>query len=231
MEILCIVPARSGSKGIRNKNLVELGGLPLIAHTLKVANSLEVEGKISKAIVSTDSDAILSISEQYGVSAPFLRPKELASDNAKSVDFVLHALDALRSENEYSHVLILQPTSPFRKKSDVEAAISMIEGATRSLISVYEEPTITDLVMYKMGDDSVGQALNRLHNKGVRRQEQEKVYVRNGAIYISDVKYIQKENQIVSDNPYLFVMDRDRSINIDSQEDLDLARSRYFSLI
>ena len=231
MEILCIVPARAGSKGIRKKNLVELGGLPLISHTLKVANSLERQGKISKAIVSTDSYEILSISEQYGLSAPFLRPKELAGDNAKSVDFVLHALDALRLESEYSHVLILQPTSPFRKVSDVEAAISMIESGAQSLISVYEEPTITDLVMYKMGENSVGQPLNRSHNKGVRRQEQEKVYVRNGAIYISDVEYIRKENQIVSDNPLLFVMDRDRSINIDSQEDLDLARSRYFSLL
>ena len=111
MKTLALIPARGGSKGIKDKNIVDLGGKPLIYYTIREAKIAKVFNRI---LVSTDSHKIKQISESYGIDIPFMRPKVLAQDNSRTIDVVLYALDKLKKKlgEEYDYVCLLQPTSP-----------------------------------------------------------------------------------------------------------------------
>jgi CMP-N,N'-diacetyllegionaminic acid synthase len=225
MSVLCIIPARKGSKGIPNKNIADVAGIPLIAHSINIAMKLKEYEYVSDVIVSTDGDEIAAISKNYGASVPFLRPDELSTDTSKSIDFILHALEWMYKfeGKSFEWVLLLQPTSPLRMMSDFEFAFEKIKTnhSSNSLISVYKEEYINDLVMYK--NDGVSPALkplNILHNKGVRRQDHGFTYVRSGSIYMTKVEYLHNSKQIICDSPLFVEIPKRRSINVDTQEDL-----------
>lgn len=137
--ILGLIPARGGSKGIPWKNLVDLGGKPLIARTIE--SSLKC-GMIDRTIVTTDSEKIAEISRKYGADVPFLRPNEFALDESNSYDAIFHAIDWLKeNENiEYDYICLLQPTSPFRNHEHINEAIKKLFKTKNalSLISVTE---------------------------------------------------------------------------------------------
>jgi len=226
MKIIVIIPARCGSKGIKDKNIIDLCGKPLISYSIDQALALKNRGLISKVIVSTDCQKIADIAKSYGADVPFLRPKELADDKSKSIDFYLHTIEFFENlDEQFDAILLLQPTSPLRDISLLEKSIKLFSTSTNSsLISVYKEEYINDLVMYKDIDSSTLKPLNPLHNKGVRRQDHGSVYVRNGAIYITTVAYIKENQQIISDEPLFVEMKKSDSINIDTAEDLTLIR-------
>ena len=116
-NIVALIPARSGSKRIKNKNIKLLNGHPLIAYTIQSAIKSKV---FDDVIVSTDSEDIKKISEYYGASVPFLRPSRYATDTSPDIEFVKHALDELSKLNQnYSQFSILRPTSPFRKSTTI----------------------------------------------------------------------------------------------------------------
>lgn len=220
-HILAIVPARGGSKGIKNKNIIEIAEKPLIEYTLIPARRLLDEMVIDRLIVSTDSPKIADIARKLKIEVPFNRPSELAVDTAKTVDVVLHAVDYLDREGQkYDSVLLLQPTSPLRSYEDMIEAVALYDRHNEeSLISVYREETRSDLILYhKEGNLAV--PLNPLHNKGIRRQEQKEVYVRNGAMYITCVDYLKSSHSLIADKPLLYEMPKERSVNVDTQEDL-----------
>lgn len=224
-KFLIIIPARKGSKRIRNKNIINVCGRPLIYYTIKVALRLKKNRLVDEVIVSTDSKKIAKIAQQFGAAVPFLRPKRISGDKAKSVDFVLHAINYFeRKKIFFDAVIILQPTSPLRKYKDVKNAIEIyLRHKNDSLISVYREEKIKDSYMYyKKGDLAV--PLKPNHNKGLRRQDLKDIYIRNGAIYISAVKYVKKSHKIISPKPLLYEMPKDRSLNIDEPEDLKTLR-------
>ena len=226
MKYLCIIPARGGSKGVVKKNIVDLGGWPLIRYSIDVANQLKESGLVEHVVVSTDDKEIASVALDCDAEVPFLRPIELATDRSKTIDAVLHALNYFKkhSRKTFDAVLILQPTAPFRKTRDVADALQNFNRSdSDSLISVYEEDTITELVMYKkVGGFALPMSDN--HNKGVRRQEHDSLYVRNGAIYLTRVEYLTKNRKIICDQPILHVMDKVQSVNIDGPLDLEWAR-------
>ena len=137
-NILCIVPARSGSKGIKNKNIKKLAGIPLINYTLETASKTFPKENI---IISSDSKEIIKMGEPFEIKTPFLRPKKLASDYSKTIFTVLDIINRL--ENNYEAVCLLQPTSPFRSKDDIMNCISIInKNRCDSVVSVnkIEEP-------------------------------------------------------------------------------------------
>jgi len=223
MSMLGIVPARGGSKGIPGKNIVPVRGRPLIAFTIEPALAAKANGVLCDLVVSTDSEDIAGIARDLGARVPGLRPSAISGDRAKSVDAILHEIERCRSEGrEFTSVMLLQPTSPLRTQDDIEtAAARFIEGGAPSLISCYLEPTITDLVTYRREGD-VAVPLNPDHNRGVRRQEHEHLFVRNGAIYITAVEYLETEGRIISDRPLLHEMPKRRSLNVDTGDDLRL---------
>ncbi len=139
-KFICIIPARSSSKEIKNKNIQIVGGKPLIYWTIKEA----VKSKFfSKVIVSTDSPKIKKISEKYGAECPFLRPKKLSGDKTPTIQVINHAVRFLKNKmnfTNYDYVVLLQPTSPLRKVSDIDKSIKLFlsKKNSSSLISVSE---------------------------------------------------------------------------------------------
>ena len=213
MRILAIVPARGGSKGIKDKNIIRISGKPLISYTIDLSIVLIKRKLIAKAILSSDSEKIIQVAKKQGLEVPFRRPKKFASDRSKAIEYILHAIEYFENRGEkFDSVLILQPTSPLRNVRDVTAAINLfIRSRTNSLISVYKEEYINELVMYKMKNKGkVGVPLNKDHSKGVRRQEHGSTYVRNGCIYLTKVSYLKRFNQLISPNPVLYEMPKRR---------------------
>lgn len=222
---LAIIPARGGSKGIKNKNIVNLCGKPLIAYTIAPALQFQSHPQVKKLIVSTDSPQIAEIAQNLGVEVPFLRPVEISNDTAKGIEYVRHALRFFEERQErFDAVMILQPTVPLRTCDDLVQAWELFTKYQEdSLISVYKEEYICDLVTYrKDGDRAI--PLDPNHNKAVRRQEHGARYVRNGAVYITDVNYLERTGQLIADTPLCYEMPKSRSINIDTSEDLEIVR-------
>jgi N-acylneuraminate cytidylyltransferase/CMP-N,N'-diacetyllegionaminic acid synthase len=226
LKILCIIPARGGSKGIPKKNIIDVSGKPLIAYTIEPAIEVMKKAYVDKVIVSTDSQEIADIAIQYGAEVPFLRPEDISGDKAKSVEFMSHALEFyIKLGIKYDAILLLQPTSPLREEEDLIKAIEMFRDSNNdSLISAYEEEYINDLVIYKLAQDGkTSIPVSPLHNKGVRRQDHGSTYVRNGCIYLSSSELIDK-GFVIGETPLMYIMDKNKSVNVDTMEDLELLR-------
>lgn len=226
MKILVIIPARGGSKGIKDKNIIDVCGKPLIQYSINQSLELKKISLVDEIIISTDSQKIAEMGRKLGANVPFLRPESISGDKAKSIDFILHAINYYEEKNIFfDAVLLLQPTSPMRDGKLLESAIKLFkECKSDSLISCYKEEYINDLVMYKSKVGNVLIPLNEKHNKGVRRQDHGDVFVRNGAIYLTSVKYLKETEQIISDYPLLIEMRKSQSINIDTLEDLEILK-------
>ncbi len=222
-KYLGVVPARGGSKGIPKKNIKNLNGKPLIAYTIEAAKRAIEAGALSRCIVSTDSCEIAEISRKYGAEVPFMRPKYLGEDTVKSVDVILHAVSFLEEQKErYDAVITLQPTSPMRTAEDLMEGIRMFdEGDSDSLIAVYEDAKANGFNYYRMSDNRKGIAEHKEHNLGIRRQEMKPMYVRNGALYISAVGLLKERKMIIGDVPLLYVMPKERSVDVDSMLDFE----------
>ena len=223
MRILTIIPARGGSKGIPNKNIIDVKGRPLISYTIDVAKKALEAKIVAEAIISTDSELIAKVCRAEGLDVPFLRPASMSHDTAKSNEYVSHALEFF--ENKGAHfeaVLILQPTSPLRTFEDLRKAVdSFKQSDSDSLISVYKETYVDDTVAYHLAGDYL-EPLTAEHNRGVRRQEHGEKFIRNGAIYLTSTKFFSHEKKIISGNPAYYIMPKHQSVNIDTYDDLHL---------
>ena len=227
MKILVIIPARGGSKGVKDKNIIDVCGKPLIQYSIDKSLELKESGLIDQVIISTDSQLIADVGIKLGANVPFLRPKNISGDKAKSIDFILHALEFFEEQNIfYDAVLLLQPTSPLRTTELLKKAIQLMKNSmAKSLISCYREEYINDLVMYKK-QESNNQLipLNENHNKGVRRQDHGDIFVRNGSVYLTKTSFLKDSKQIICDTPLLLEMKKSESTNIDSYEDLEILK-------
>lgn len=227
MRVLAIIPARGGSKGVPHKNIIPICGKPLIGYTIEPALEALKLGVIDKLIVSTDDEEIATASKSLGAEVPFMRPDYLSSDTAKSVDVMIHAVDFYKEQGiDYDTVLLLQPTAPLRSVEDIVDSLKLFERqGTTSLISCYKEEYISDAVTYYK-EENLAIALNPNHNKGIRRQEEKEKFVRNGAIYITTVKQMKDNHRVFDDVPAMYVMPKERSVNIDTIDDVELLEWR-----
>lgn len=219
-KILALIPARGGSKGIKNKNIIDLCGKPLISYTIDSAKGSKY---IDEIIVSTDSEEIAEISRQYGACVPFLRPKELATDTSTTLDVVIHAIDFLTKKRDMFHTLILlQPTEPLRTSDDIDGAIEkhFLHGE-RSLVSVSEVDDNPILIRTLNKDDLLVPLINL--NSTCRRQDMPVYYRVNGCIYINKISEINQTTSF-NDNELAYIMQREHSIDIDELKDLCVAR-------
>lgn len=219
-RILAIIPARSGSKGLKDKNIKKLNGKPLISYTIEAALKSQVFKDI---VVSTDSEKYKKISEQYGAWVPFLRSKDLAQDTSSSNDVIEEVLLNLKHMGkEYDCFMILQPTSPLRNHEDIKNSINFFyEKRANSVVSMcecHDSPLLTTNLDEEMRLDGFLEQLNK-----VRRQDLKKFYRLNGAIYLVKVDYFFKYKNIYEKNSYAFVMDKRKSIDIDDINDFEYA--------
>ena len=226
MRILGIIPARGGSKGIPNKNIVDLCGKPLISWSIRTGIELIKSKIITRCIVSTDDQNIANIANDYGADVPFLRPSYASTDNAKSIEFVLHAINQLGNLGiTYDAVMILQPTSPQRNTTEICNAVNrFINARSNSLISCYEEDYVNELVMYVEQNKEVVRPMHPDHNKGIRRQKHGSILIRNGALYVTKIPYLFSTKKLICDNPMVMKMNKLHSINLDNEDDLKLLR-------
>ncbi|KLO21315.1 CMP-N-acetlyneuraminic acid synthetase [Marinitoga sp. 1197] len=220
-KFLAIIPARGGSKGIKDKNIINLKNKPLISYTIEAAKKSDVFDEI---MVTTDSKKIAEVAKKYGASVPFLRPVELSTDTANSIDVIIHTLNYYINKNiNFDYFILLQPTSPLRKAEDILSAVKLLfEKNANSIVSICEVEH-SPLFSNTLPEDLNLSKFIREEVKNKRRQDLPKYYRINGAIYISKVDYFLKVKDFYSEKSYAYIMPADRSIDIDNYLDLKLA--------
>lgn len=228
MRNLAIIPARRGSKGLKNKNIRLLNGKPLMAYTIEAALDSSCFDRI---VVSTDSEVYAKIAEEYGAEVPFLRPEHLSGDEASTNDVVIDLLVKLKKKgNEFDYLMILQPTSPLRTSEDIKKAINLMKeknaNAVVSLCEVDHSPLYTGQVPEDLRIDGFIKP-----DIGDRRQDLQKYYRLNGAIYLAKVDYFMKYQNLYHKKCYAYLMDKKRSVDVDDEVDFVFADtlSRLFS--
>lgn len=220
MSKIAIIPARSGSKGLKDKNIKDLCGKPLLAYTIEAA----IESNIFDCIhVSTDSEKYAHIAKRYGAEVPFLRDKEYATDLTSTWDTVRHVLQKYQEiGRSFDIVVVLQPTSPFRTAEDICNAYGLFkEKNALSVVSVCQVKD-SPLLCNCIGEDL---SLNNFIDINLikRRQDMPIYYKINGAIYMLKKSILDDINGLYGANSYAYIMEADASIDIDTEFDFDVA--------
>lgn len=214
-RVLALIPARGGSKGLPGKNLLPVAGRPLLAWSVDAARASRC---VDRVVLSSDDDAIMAAARACGCDVPFVRPAALASDTAPTIDVVMHALDALPG---YGLIVLLQPTSPQRTASDIDAACERLSASGAPACVSVNLVDQSPYWMYRLG---AGQGLVPVIEPppGVtRRQDLPPVYALNGAIYVADTAWLRQTRTFVTRETVAHVMPADRSIDIDTIADFE----------
>ncbi|MGL5152407.1 MAG: cytidylyltransferase domain-containing protein [Clostridium sp.] len=216
-KILGIIPARSGSKGIKNKNIKDFCGKPLLCYSIiEGINS----GIFDEIVLSSDSESYGKIGESYGISFK-KRSEELSGDRANVCDMIVELLGEYR---DYDYFVVLQPTSPLRMGYHIKEAMDLlIANKCSTLVSVSEWEHNISLNVERDNSGLITTPKGSLGN----RQEMGKSYRINGAIYIGSVLGYLKDKTLYTSNTYGYIMDRKHSIDIDSIEDFEYGEFIY----
>lgn len=216
-NIVAVIPARGGSKGIPKKNLIDFCGKPLIAWSILQA---QASTAVNSVWVTSDDSEILSVAEMFGAK-PILRPPSLSGDKASSESAWLHALNFIESQtNEVDLFVGMQATSPLRHAEDLDnAIISFINKDLDSLLSVTE---VEDFFMWKLNKNGKACSLNYDFNTRKPRQQIEKQYLENGSFYIFKPNLLKRTNNRLGGEIGFYVMDKYKMFQIDCYEDIDL---------
>lgn len=220
MNTLGIITARCGSKGIKDKNIKNLAGKPLMAYTIESALKCQY---IDKVMVSTDSDIYAEIAIKYGAEVPFLRSVQNSTDAAKSIDVLLEVLEKYEKRQQiFRNIVLLQPTSPFRTYRNLDEAFRLFYAKKAdSVISVCEcehSPLLCNTLTSNLNMFGFVKDENN-----VRRQELKAYYRLNGAIYISNVSKLRQIQSFYGEKSYAYIMKQEESIDIDSELDFRYA--------
>lgn len=219
-KVLAIIPARSGSKRLNQKNLRKLQGKSLVRYAIEAAISSEV---LNKIVLSSDSDQILEEAKIYGNALQLIkRPAELADDHSLAIEYVQHALELLKPE-AFTEVMIIQPTSPLTLGIDIGLCFELYKSSGAcSAVSVREvQFDVHPSKFKKIESGFLKPYLMDEENKRTY-QELEKVYVRNGALYLSSMEQIQS-GQLLGEPCAAYIMPEERSVDINTALDLEFA--------
>lgn len=220
---MAIIPARGGSKGLPGKNICQLGGKPLIAWSIEAALNCPSLGRV---VVSTDDQEIAHIASSWGAEVPFIRPAELAGDNASAEGVVFHALNWLEQSQGYipSIVCLLQPTSPLRTSQDITNALAIMhETNSVAVVSVTPNPRPVEWLR-RLG--AAGEIIPYQTGAELKqRQCAEPLYLLNGAIYLINTTTLRQTRTFYPENSVAYIMPNERSIDIDTRLDLVTAEA------
>ena len=215
-KVLGLIPARGGSKGIPRKNIKLLGGKPLIAWTIEEAKKSKY---IDRLVVSTDDEEIASVARKFGADVPFMRPDELATDSARGIDVVLHALGQLP---EFDVVVLLQPTSPFRIVDDIDGAIERWREGQQPVVGV-TKVSKSPYWMYLLDEQGKLQALLPQPAGAENRQELPPTFALNGGVYVASRQQLEEQQSFLTPMTRGYEMPQERSIDLDTKEDWEYA--------
>lgn len=226
-KILGLIPARGGSKSIPRKNLYPLCGRPLIEYTFDAAKKSRY---LSRVLLTTDDEEIASLGKKCGIEVPFLRPKNLASDDSPTLAAIQHAVDYLEKNKSYSPdiIVVLQPTSPLRKHNHIDEAIELlVSTGADSVVSVEEVPhRYNPFSIMKIKEGKLVAFLESEETKIFRRQDKPKVYARNGAaVYAVRYATLMQHNSLFGKDCRALIMKPEESVDIDTVFDVKFAES------
>lgn len=220
MKPLVIIPARGGSKGIPHKNIKLLGGKPLICRAIDNARSVAPDTDIC---VSTDDSEIIQVVENYGLKVPFIRPAELAADNSGTYEVLLHALGFYeRQGRTYDTIILLQPTSPFRRDEDISEALKLYSPDIDMVVSVTEARANPYYNCFETNSDGFLH-VSKGDGKYIRRQDAPKAWEYNGAIYIINPQSLKRESLGEFKRRRMYEMDELHSLDLDTPLDWRIA--------
>lgn len=217
LSVLGLIPARGGSKGLPRKNIRELHGKPLLGWTVEAARNSRY---IDRLVLSTDDPDIADVGRALDCEVPFRRPDSLASDTATSAAVLEHAVGELPG---YDVAVLLQPTSPLRATEDIDACVEMWrESDAETCVSITEAPEPPQWLFYRAEDGRLSRACDTLPEVEAR-QEARDAYVLNGAVYVVSVPWFLGEGSLLSEDAIGYRMPTERSVDIDTRFDLQLA--------
>lgn len=228
-KIIAIIPARSGSKGLPDKNIIDLNGHPLIYYTIKAAFD---SGLFDEVMVSTDSELYADIAKKCGAKVPFLRSEKTSGDKVGSFDVVREVLSGYKElGREFDYIALLQPTSPLRDKNDIIGTFNMIKKGANNAVSICEVAHPVQWC-FTLPEDNCMDEFSKSPYSSMRRQDLEKYYMENGAIYFVDAKKIMSSDyNFYADDCHGYIMSREKSIDIDEKIDLVIAKAYMYENI
>ncbi|MCJ7603673.1 MAG: acylneuraminate cytidylyltransferase family protein [Desulfobulbaceae bacterium] len=219
-KVLAIIPARGGSKGIPRKNLQQVNGKPLIAWTIEEAKKSRF---IDRLILSSENKEIIETAIKWGCEVPFIRPDELATDEASTVDVILHTMNILAVE--YDYIVLLQPTSPLRRALDIDRCIDLcLSQKAPACVSVTEADK-SPYWMFQLGENKTLQPILDSTGLKSRRQDLPKIFVLNGAVYVAEWSWFLENKTFLTKDTLACIMDKERSLDIDTEIDFRIFKS------
>ena len=222
MRILALIPARGGSKRLPGKNSIELGGKPLINWSIEITRGIE---EICSTLVSTDEENIAQIARESGALVPWLRPTHLSEDESSSLDVAIHALDWYESQSgKVDGLMLLQPTSPFRSKETILSTIALFKASNSTPVIGISRSKNQNKQLYKLQNGMIAQVektkLMHIFNKLLGN-----LFAINGSIYLISPSDLRLYGTFQPKNTMgLVVKSKKESIDIDTEDDLSLAR-------
>ncbi len=227
-NIIAIIPARGGSKGLKNKNILDLNGKPLLEWSIQFARENEF---INECILSTDSEEIAGIGEKCGASVPFLREKSLATDSSKTSDVIIDVINKCNLDKKDLFVL-LEPTSPFRLHRTFEKLLKYFDkNKFKKIVSVQECVSTSYRFQFFINDTGELVPLNRSNlPNDLRRQDIKKTFYLDGSFYLSYISEFVNYPGFYGEGTGSFINDYFSSFEIDSLEDLQLMQSIFSNI-
>lgn len=223
MRNLVVIPARSGSKGLKDKNIKRLNGKPLLAYAIESAKEAGIFDVIH---VSTDSEHYAEIARAYGADVPFLRNSETASDTASTWDAIRFVLGEYEKCNrKFDVITLLQPTSPLRTAEDIVGAMNFFEEKKANMVSSVCEMDHSPLWSNTLPEDLSMENFEDETLAFLPRQSLPTYYRENGAIYILKAEHLFSAKNLYQDKCYAYIMSKKNSIDIDDETDFLMAET------
>jgi len=223
-RVLGLVTARGGSKGLPGKNIRPLCGKALIGWTIDTAFEANV---LDAVVVSTDDPQIASVAKQFRAEVPFLRPPELASDTASSIDVVLHAIHMVeKSGRVFDIVVLLEPTSPLREPQDIHGALEkMLAADAGAVVSVCRAESTHPAFMFRQGEDFRLSPFLERSPTGLRRQEIEPLFFLDGTVYASRIDVLRTKRSFYHSDTVAYEVPKWKSLEIDDLDDFQMVEA------
>lgn len=221
MKRIAIIPARSGSKGLRDKNIKKMCGKPLLSYSIDAAKE---SGLFDKIVVSTDSEKYAKVARKYGAEVPFLRSNKNATDTASSWDVVREVLDRYAEMGEkYDSVCLLQPTSPLRNNNHIRESYQLFDSRDANAVISVSQTDHSPLLTNTLSDtlDMKGFLSDEICN--TPRQLLPLYYSINGAVYIVRTDYLYEMQNIYGSRCFAYIMDKRMAVDIDDDKDFYIA--------
>jgi CMP-N,N'-diacetyllegionaminic acid synthase len=221
--MICIIPARKGSQGLKNKNILKFNKINLFLHTIKQAQQCK---EISKIVLTTDDMRIIKITKLFKkdkIEIPFIRPKKLSRKNSSARDVYLHCIKYLENRDliKIDNFCVLLPTSPLRTAGDIKNTIQLFKKKKAEVCLSVSETKPRNWI-FKLDKNKVKLFSNEQKKSSIRQFET-KNFIANGSIYVFDHNYLKKNNTYFSKKTYGYIMPKLRSVDIDNYDDFKIA--------